>query len=78
MKSLETIAQFGRDHGAGLAHALGFRRAKTPTESALSDIFLRLDIDAYRDRRRQGRGGIRPALLSGGAASGYDREQPLM
>ena len=29
-KSLEAIAQFGRDHGAGLSHALGFRRKKTP------------------------------------------------
>src|SRR5437667_2870573 len=33
MKTLEAIAQFGRDHGLGLAHALGFRRAKTPTKS---------------------------------------------
>jgi hypothetical protein len=34
MKSLGVIAQFSRDHGAGLPHALGFRRKKTPAKSA--------------------------------------------
>jgi hypothetical protein len=46
MKSLEAIAQFGRDHGKGLAFALGFRRAKTPVKSRLSTLFRRLDIAA--------------------------------
>ena len=46
-KSLEAIAQFGRDHGAGLAHALGFRRKKTPAKSTLSEIFRALDRDAF-------------------------------
>jgi hypothetical protein len=45
--SLEAIAQFGRDHGAPLAFALGFRRAKTPTKSALSKLFRRLDVAAF-------------------------------
>jgi len=44
MKTLEAIAQFGRDHGLGLAHALGFRRAKTPTKSMFSKLFRRLDV----------------------------------
>jgi hypothetical protein len=43
MTSLEAIAQFGRDRGAGLAFALGFRRAKTPVKSMLSDLFRVLD-----------------------------------
>jgi DDE family transposase len=43
-KSLEAIAQFGRDHGAPLAHALGFTRGKTPNKSCLSKLFRRLDI----------------------------------
>src|SRR5947209_13409264 len=43
MKTLEAIAQFGRDHGLGLAHALGFRRAKTQTKSMFSRLFCRLD-----------------------------------
>ena len=45
-KSLEAIAQFGRDHGLALAHALGFRRQKTPAKSTLSKIFRALDLDA--------------------------------
>ena len=44
MKSLEAIAQFGRDHGTPLAHALGFRRKKTPSKSSLSRLFRRLDL----------------------------------
>src|SRR5256885_8914497 len=45
MTSLEAVAQFGRDRGAALAFALGFRRAKTPNKSALSKLFRRLDPD---------------------------------
>src|SRR3954447_1389613 len=41
------IAQFGRDHGAPLAHALGFRRGKTPAASCLSELFRRLDPVAF-------------------------------
>ena len=48
-KSLEAMAQFGRDHGPPLAHALGFTRGKTPSKSALSKLFRRLDIDAFED-----------------------------
>jgi len=47
MKGLAAIAQFGRDHGPALAHALGFRRAKTPAKASLSKLFRRLDIDAF-------------------------------
>lgn len=46
MRSLEAIAQFGRDHGKALAFALGFRRAKTPVKSRLSTLFRQLDVDA--------------------------------
>jgi hypothetical protein len=45
-KSLEAIAQFGRDRGIPLAHALGFTRGLTPNKSCLSKLFRRLDIDA--------------------------------
>src|SRR5690348_9124640 len=41
------IAQFGRDYGAPLAHALGFRRGKTPGASCLSELFSRLDAVAF-------------------------------
>jgi DDE_Tnp_1-associated/Transposase DDE domain len=42
----EAIAQFGRDHGAALAFALGFTRARTPSKSCLSKLFRRLDVAA--------------------------------
>jgi predicted transposase YbfD/YdcC len=41
------IAQFGRDYGASLAHALGFTRGKTPAPSCLSELFSRLDAAAF-------------------------------
>lgn len=41
------IAQFGRDHGFALAHALGFLRGKTPAASCLSDLFGALDAHAF-------------------------------
>src|SRR5580692_2010500 len=46
-KGYEGIAQFGRDHGVGLAHLLGFRRKKTPTKSTFSVIFRALDVVAF-------------------------------
>jgi hypothetical protein len=59
--SLDAIAQFGRLHGLSLAHALGFRRAKTPNKSALSKIFRRLDVAALEAALRvwlDGRGAL--------------------
>lgn len=47
VKSLTAIAQFGRDKGPALAHALGFRRGKTPSVSTFSEIFRALDINAF-------------------------------
>jgi hypothetical protein len=45
-RSLEAIAQLGRDAGAPLAHALGFRRGKTPSKSTLSRFLRALDPQA--------------------------------
>lgn len=45
--SLQGIAQFGRDHGTALAHALGFRRGKTPCTATYSRIFRKLDVEAF-------------------------------
>src|SRR3984957_1589160 len=42
-KSYEAIAQFGRDKGFALAHALGFKRGKTPCKSTFSILFRVLD-----------------------------------
>jgi hypothetical protein len=41
------IAQFGRDYGPPLAHALGFTRGKTPAASCLSELYRRLDAVAF-------------------------------
>src|SRR5215470_4285533 len=41
------IAQFGRDYGTPLAHALGFIRGKTPAASCLSRLLARLDPVAF-------------------------------
>lgn len=46
-KSYEAIAQFGREKGAALAYALGFRRSKTPCKSTFSVLFRALDIKAF-------------------------------
>jgi DDE family transposase len=46
-KGPTAISQFGRDHGVALAHALGFRRGKTPAPSCLSDLFSVLDAAAF-------------------------------
>jgi hypothetical protein len=48
-KSLEAIAQFSRDHGQALAHALGFTRRMTPTKSWLSKLLRRLDVAALEE-----------------------------
>jgi len=45
-KSLEAIAQLGRDAGPPLAHALGFRRGKTPAKSTLSELLRAVGADA--------------------------------
>ncbi len=47
MRSLEAVAQFGREHGRPLAHALGFRSARTPCKASLSNLLRRLDVAAF-------------------------------
>jgi DDE_Tnp_1-associated/Transposase DDE domain len=46
-KSYAAIAQYGRDQGFALAHALGFTRGKTPTKSTFSVLFRILDVHAF-------------------------------
>ena len=47
MRSLEAVAQFARDHGAALTHALGFTSGKSPCKATLSNLLRRLDVAAY-------------------------------
>jgi hypothetical protein len=48
-RSLEAIAQLGRDYGPPLAHALGFTRGKTPTKSTLSELLRAIAPQALED-----------------------------
>jgi hypothetical protein len=48
-KSYEAIAQFGREKGFTLAHALGFTRGKTPTKSTFSVLFRILDVQTFEE-----------------------------
>lgn len=47
MRSLEAVAQFARDHGPALTHALGFASAGSPCKATLSNLLRRLDATAY-------------------------------
>lgn len=46
-KGYQAIAQFGREKGFALAHALGFTRGKTPTKSTFSVLFRMLDVAVF-------------------------------
>lgn len=46
-KGPTAIAQFGRDHGVALAHALGFLRGKTPAPSCFCELFQRLSASLF-------------------------------
>ena len=46
-KSYAAISQFGRDKGFALAHALGFRRGKTPAPSTFCVTFRAIDVGAF-------------------------------
>jgi DDE_Tnp_1-associated/Transposase DDE domain len=65
-KGYEAIAQFGRDKGFALAHALGFTRGKAPCKSTLSVLFRALDVRAFE------------AALSGWVASRLPPGQELV
>lgn len=62
--TLAAISQFGRDRGAAFAHALGFRRGKTPAPSTLCELFRVLDAE-HLDR-------LIGQWLAGRHAAGWD------
>jgi hypothetical protein len=62
-RSIGAVAQFGRDHGLPLAHALGFNRAKTPAPSTFCELFQKLDVVAVEH-------ALRVWLSSRGAGAG--------
>src|SRR4051812_21465287 len=65
-KGPTAIAQFGRDHGAALAHALGFLRGKTPAPSCLSELLGRLDATAFEAALSRWIASRTPAPAGGG------------
>jgi DDE_Tnp_1-associated/Transposase DDE domain len=82
-KSYQAIAQFGREKGFALAHALGFKRGKTPTKSTFSVLFRVLDIQAFEEAlshwiiSRMPEGQEKPISLDGKTARGSrDGEVP--
>src|SRR5438128_10245667 len=76
-KSLDAIAQFGRDRGLPLAALLGFRRAKTPNKATLGKIFRRLDaaaLEAALLTWLEGRGATAGHLALDGKALAGNRD----
>ncbi len=75
-KSYEAIAQFGREKGFALAHALGFTRGKTPAKSTFSVLFRVLDVQAFEQTlsrwiaSRLPEGPNKPIALDGKTARG--------
>ncbi len=65
-RSLEAIAQFGRDRGSCFARALGFTRDEMPCKATFHNVFKALDAEGFeralarwlRGRRRVGWRGI--------------------
>jgi hypothetical protein len=65
-RSLEAIAQFGRDRGSCFARALGFTRDEMPCKATFHNVFKVLDAEGFeralarwlRGRRRVGWRGI--------------------
>jgi hypothetical protein len=82
-RSYQAIAQFGRDKGFALAHALGFTRGKTPAKSTFSVLFRILDVQAFEEilsrwiASRVPEGQEKPISLDGKTARGSrDGEVP--
>lgn len=74
-RSLSAIARLGRNYGPPLAHALGFRRGKTPAKSTLSEILRDTDAQAVEDALARWVGarlpeGIAQLALDGKAVRG--------
>jgi hypothetical protein len=51
-RSINAVAQFGRDHGIHMAHALGFNKALTPAPSTFCELFRQLDVAAVEKALR--------------------------
>jgi DDE family transposase len=73
-KGPSAVAQFGRDHGTPLAHALGFTRGKTPAASCLSQLYRRLDPVAFEAALARWIRSRTPAAAADGAGTAPAKE----
>jgi len=73
-KGPSAIAQFGRDYGTPLAHALGFTRGLTPAASWLSRLLARLDPVAFEAALT---GWLRSRWPDAPAGGGGTEKEPL-
>jgi hypothetical protein len=73
-KGPTAIAQFGRDHGTPLAHALGFTRGKTPAASCLAELYSRLDPVAFEAALARWIRSRTPAPAAAGAGTAAPKE----
>ena len=60
-RSLEAIAQFGRDRGWRFARALGFTRDQMPCKATFHNVFKVLDAEVFERALAQWLGGRRRA-----------------
>lgn len=80
-RSINAVAQFGRDHGIHMAHALGFHKARTPAPSTFSELFRQLDVAAVEKALQtwllgRGTGGEHLALDGKTARGSAEGEVP--
>lgn len=79
-RSLQAIAQFGRDRGEGFAAALGYRRPVPPCKATFHLVFKALDAGVFEEalgRWLQGRAGAgwRAVSVDGKTLRGATGEQ---
>ncbi len=79
-RSLEAIAQFGRDRGSRFARALGFTRDEMPCKATFHNVFKMLDAEVFEQTlgrwlRGRWRAGWRRIAIDGKTLRGAQGDQ---
>ena len=79
-RSLEAIAQFGRDRGSRFARALGYTRNEMPCKATFHNVFKVLDAEVFEQAlgrwlRGRRRAGWRRIAIDGKALRGVQGDQ---